>query len=146
MVENIEKIQHKISRFLNQIADLKKNIVTKDREHDEFQQRLALQIIEYLDHLDDKAKGQLVQATTDRERKIIHDFRESTQGPLREVLSSLGVTKLSAPLDILADFCVVVDTVKNEKRKDDSVLEVVRPGYSRNEDLLRPSQVIAVKN
>jgi len=65
---------------------------------------------------------------------------------LDELLDKLNVKRLAAPLDKLADFIEVVGTRKDESKNNGVVVEIVKIGYLKDDELLRPTHVIIVKN
>jgi molecular chaperone GrpE (heat shock protein) len=44
------------------------------------------------------------------------------------------------------DLCEVVETEADSQRKNDEIISVIRNGYIRGKELIRPAQIIVVKN
>ena len=66
---------------------------------------------------------------------------------LLEVLESYGVRKIEFPEgEFDATKGKIVGTVADAEKAEGSVAEIRREGYYRNEKLLRPAEVLVVKN
>ncbi len=146
MVETIDKIRSKISKLLIRISELEKSLVQKDEDQLEFVRDYALKLIKEREELEKDFKRNYAQANSDLEKEIEKARYESFDGRIERLLQELDVFRMAAPLDTLADFIKIVDTVKSEKRRNGQVMEVLKPGYMLGDDLLRPSHVIVVKN
>ena len=129
MVEAIDKIRQQVSKLLIKIAELNRSLEKKDEEHTQVLEKLALKIIEQKDILEQEAD--------DAQKEIDH---------LDTLLDELDVTLLAAPLDKLADFIKIVGTQKEPRRRNGVVIKVTKKGYLRNDELLRSTHVIIVKN
>ncbi|MGK0388092.1 MAG: molecular chaperone GrpE (heat shock protein) [Maribacter sp.] len=132
MVETIDKIRQQVSKLLIKIAELSRSLKKKGEEHTQFLEKLALKIIERKDILE------TIENPTNNTKAEIDN--------LDNLLKELDVTILSAPLDKLADFIKIVATQKEPKRSNGVIIDVSKKGYLRNDELLRPTHVIIVKN
>lgn len=132
MIEAIDKVRQQISKLLVKIAALNDSLKKKDEEHMQVLEGLALKIIERRDLLE-----QLENPTNDIEAEMEH---------LDSLLEKMDVNALAAPLDKLADFIKIVGTQKEPKRGNGVVIKVTKKGYLKNDELLRPTHVIIVKN
>ncbi len=146
MVETIDKIRLKISKLLNRIADLERNVVQKDEEFYQFKFDLALKIIEKRDSLEQKYEETINTFDSEIEKKLVTHQFEKNKIHINEILKELNVSQLASPLDTLADFTEVVGTIKDPKKMNGRVVKVLKAGYLIGEELIRSSQVIVVKN
>ncbi len=131
MVENIEKLRNKVTELLKRIYRLENTVAEKEMTHESYVDVLALEVIGKLDKLRDREPGPETNA-------LEQDFLD--------ILEFMGVHRLANPIDKIADFTHPVGTVKDLDRRNGVVTEVVKPGYGRGENLVRPTHVIIVKN
>jgi molecular chaperone GrpE (heat shock protein) len=72
--------------------------------------------------------------------KIVH---RKLVGLLREY----GITKIEFPDNrLIVGLCEVVETEADSQKKNDEIISVIRNGYIRGKELIRPAQIIVVKN
>ena len=63
------------------------------------------------------------------------------------VLQKHGVSKIEFPDNrLIVGLCEVVETEADKNRKNDEVISIIRNGYIRGKELIRPAQIIVVKN
>lgn len=132
MIEAIDKIRQQVSKLLIRISKLEHSLKESKRDHKDFSRKIASKIIRRKDILDN-----VQNPTNDINVEIEH---------IDDLLNDLEVTALAAPLDKLADFIKIVGTRKEHRRKNGVVIEITKKGYLINDDLLRPTHVIIVKN
>jgi molecular chaperone GrpE (heat shock protein) len=132
MVEAIDKVRQQVSKLLIKIAELNRTLEKKEKSHQDFLDGFAIKMIQRKDILE-----AIENPTSDIEAEITHTD---------SLLEELGVAVLSAPLDKLANFIKIVGTQKEPKRGNGVVIEVTKKGYLKNDELLRPTHVIIVKN
>lgn len=47
---------------------------------------------------------------------------------------------------LIVGLCEVVETEADSNRRNDDIISVIRNGYIRGKELIRPAQIIVVKN
>ncbi len=146
MVETIDKIRQKISKLLIRIAELENSLKKKDEEHYEFVRSMALNIIEKKDKMDEEFQKNYAQANSDIEKELEKARYDSCIASLTDLLGELKVSQLASPLDTMADFIEVIGTEKHPNKRNGLVVKVLKPGYLLEEELIRSTQVIVVKN
>lgn len=63
------------------------------------------------------------------------------------LLQNHGITKIEFPDNLLiVGLCEVVETETDSQKENDEIISVIRNGYIRGKELIRPAQVIVVKN
>ena len=65
---------------------------------------------------------------------------------LLDVLGNYGVKKVTFPDGMANPKANIVDTVADPEKRDGQVVEIRRDGFFRKEKLLRPADVVVVKN
>ena len=69
------------------------------------------------------------------------------QKKLLSLLQKHGVTKIEFPDNrLIVGLCEVVETEADSNRKNDEIISIIRNGYIRGKELIRPAQIIVVKN
>ncbi len=79
-------------------------------------------------------------------KKVIIRYKNVYNQMIR-LLSAKGVTKLDFPENrLIIGFCRVVETEPDSTKANDTIISIVREGYIRGSELIRPADVIIVKN
>ena len=83
---------------------------------------------------------------SEESKKVINRYR-NVYNQLIRLLSAKGVTKLEFPENrLIIGFCRVVETEPDSTKANDTIISIVRNGYIRGSELIRPADVIIVKN
>lgn len=141
MVETIDKIRIKVSKLLNRIAQLEQELDEEKKSNTIFKEQFSMKMVEKKDALFEQLKSK-TNPISESESKCIEQQIEH----LDTLLLEMGVEPLSAPLDKLADFIKIVGTVKTPDKRNGTVAEVVKIGYLKDDELLRPTHVVIVQN
>lgn len=137
IVENLQSNNH-----------LKNEIEQKEHEKLDLLKDISLNIIDIIDSFErieesiiekDYIKIDEVNKTTSRYRTI--------HKKLLSLLQKHGVTKIEFPDNrLIVGLCEVVETEADSNRKNDEIISIIRNGYIRGKELIRPAQMIVVKN
>ncbi|WP_247233757.1 nucleotide exchange factor GrpE [Telluribacter sp. SYSU D00476] len=152
MKDDIELLKSQLSRiFVENLQSnnyLKNEIEHKENEKRDLLKEMSLNIIDIIDSFEnieewivenEYNKIDEVKRTTSR-YKTIHKR-------LLGLLQYHGITKIEFPdKRLIVGFCEVVETETDMNRKNDEIISVIRNGYIRGKELIRPAQIIVVKN
>lgn len=147
MSEEIEKLKHKLSSYLNEILELKNSIKQKDIEKQDLTKDFLLGIIEIIDSYENKERSLLEKNQDIPEAKKVIDNFGIIKKKMLNLLSSYGVTRIEFQENrMIVGFTKVIGTEPDMTRKNDSIISIVRHGYIRGHELIREAELIIVKN
>jgi molecular chaperone GrpE len=127
---------------------LKNAIEQKENEKRDLLKDLSLKIIDIIDSFENSeewiAENDLNKV--DEVRRAIGRFK-IIQRRLLALLKEHGITKIEFPDNrLIVGLCEVVDTEADSQRNNEEIVSVIRSGYMRGRELIRPAQIIVVKN
>lgn len=148
MKEYVNELEHLIVQNLKSTNHLKNEIDRKDNEKHDIIKEFSLSIIDVIDSFE-RIQESIIEKgynKIDEVNKAI--IRYSTiQKKLLSVLQKHGVSKIEFPDNrLIVGLCEVVETEADKNRKNDEVISIIRNGYIRGKELIRPAQIIVVKN
>lgn len=148
MKESVTELEQLIVQNLKSTNLLKNEVEKKENEKLDLLKDISLNIIDIIDSFErieesiiekDYIKIDEVNKTTSRYRTI--------HKKLLSLLQKHGVTKIDFPDNrLIVGLCEVVETEADSNRKNDEIISVIRNGYIRGKELIRPAQIIVVKN
>jgi molecular chaperone GrpE (heat shock protein) len=148
MKESVTKLEQLIIQNLKSTNLLKNEVDRKENETHDLLKDISLNIIDIIDSFERIEEGIIekeynkideVNKTTSRYRTI--------QKKLLSLLQKHGVTKIIFPDNrLIVGLCEVVETEADSNRKNDEIISIIRNGYIRGKELIRPAQIIVVKN
>ena len=148
MKESVTELEQLIIQNLKSTNLLKNEVERKENEKHDLLKDISLNIIDIIDSFERIEEGIIekeynkideVNKTTSRYRTI--------QKKLLSLLQKHGVTKIEFPDNrLIVGLCEVVETEADSNRKNDDIISVIRNGYIRGKELIRPAQIIVVKN
>jgi molecular chaperone GrpE (heat shock protein) len=148
MKESVTKLEQLIIQNLKSTNFLKNEVERKENEKHDLLKDISLNIIDIIDSFERIEEGIIekeynkideVNKTTSRYRTI--------QKKLLSLLQKHGVTKIIFPDNrLIVGLCEVVETEADSNRKNDEIISIIRNGYIRGKELIRPAQIIVVKN
>lgn len=137
IVENLQSNNH-----------LKNEIERKEIEKHDLLKDISLNIIDIIDsceHIEEWAiENEYIEID---EVKKTNSRYKTIQKKLLGLLQKNGITKIEFPDNrLIVGLCEVVETEADSKKKNDEIISVIRNGYIRGKELIRPAQIIVVKN
>ncbi|MBC8147811.1 MAG: nucleotide exchange factor GrpE, partial [Bacteroidetes bacterium] len=82
----------------------------------------------------------------DEARKTNSRYK-TIQKKLLALLQTQGISKIEFPDNrLIVGLCEVIETEADRNRKNDEIISIIRNGYIRGKELIRPAQIIVVKN
>jgi len=137
IVENLQSNNH-----------LKNTIEQKENEKHDLLKDLSLKIIDVIDSFENSEEWVTENELNkvDEARRVVSKFK-IVHRKLLGLLKEYGITKIEFPDNrLIVGLCEVVETEANSQKKNDEIISVIRNGYNRGKELIRPAQIIVVKN
>lgn len=148
MKESIRELEQLIIQNLQSNSLLKNEVEQKENEKHDLLKEVSLKIIDVIDSFENSAEW-VAENDFDKveeARKTVSKFK-IVHRKLLGLLKSYGVTKIEFPDNrLIVGLCDVVETEADSNRKNDEIISIIRNGYIRGKELIRPAQIIVVKN
>jgi molecular chaperone GrpE (heat shock protein) len=144
----IDPIEQDLRALMRQVASLRTQVDRESRDAHKEQARLLLDVIEVLDAFDRTLAliEPHLDAAEPRARKWVASFG-SIRRKLASQLAAHGVERIESPEGmVVPGHHRVTETRELVGSRDGFILEEVLTGYLWNGELLRASEVVAVKN
>lgn len=148
MKESVNELEQIIVQNLKSINLLKNEVERKENEKHDLLKDISLNIIDILDSFEriEESINEKEYNKIDEVNKTINRYR-TIQKKLLSLLQKYGVTKIEFPDNrLIVGLCEVVETEADIAKKNDEIISVIRNGYIRGNELIRPAQIIVVKN
>jgi molecular chaperone GrpE (heat shock protein) len=137
IVENLQSNNH-----------LKNEIEKKENEKHDLLKDLSLKIIDVIDSFENSEEWVTENELNkvDEAKRAVSKFK-IVHRKLVGLLREYGITKIEFPDNrLIVGLCEVVETEADSQKKNDEIISVIRNGYIRGKELIRPAQIIVVKN
>lgn len=148
MKESVIELEQLIIQNLKSTNLLKNEVERKENEKHDLLKDISLNIIDIIDSFE-----RIEESIIEKEYNKIDEVNKTTsryrtiQKKLLSLLQKHGVTKIEFPDNrLIVGLCEVVETEADSNRKNDEIISIIRNGYIRGKELIRPAQIIVVKN
>jgi molecular chaperone GrpE (heat shock protein) len=148
MKESVTELEQLIIQSLKSTNLLKNEVERKENEKHDLLKDISLNIIDIIDSFE-----RIEESIIEKEYNKIDEVNKTTsryrtiQKKLLSLLQKHGVTKIEFPDNrLIVGLCEVVETEADSNRKNDEIISIIRNGYIRGKELIRPAQIIVVKN
>ena len=148
MKETVIELEQLIVQNLKSTNLLKNEVERKENEKHDLLKDISLNIIDIIDSFE-----RIEESIIEKEYNKIDEVNKTTsryrtiQKKLLSLLQKHGVTKIEFPDNrLIVGLCEVVETEADSNRKNDEIISIIRNGYIRGKELIRPAQIIVVKN
>lgn len=148
MKESVTELEQLIAQHLKSINLLKNEVERKENEKHDLLKEISISIIDILDSFE-----RIEESVIEKEYHKIDEVSKTVsryktiQKKLLGLLQKHGVTRIEFPDNrLIIGLCEVVETEADNNRKNDEIISVIRNGYIRGKELIRPAQIIVVKN
>jgi len=148
MKETFTELEQLIVQNLKSNNFLKNEVERKEIEKHDLLKDISIRIIDILDSFE-----QIEESVIEKEYDKIDEVRKTVnryktiQKKLLGLLQKYGITKIEFPDNrLIVGLCEVVETEADSNRKNDEIISIIRNGYIRGKELIRPAQIIVVKN
>ena len=148
MKEDINRLKKIIVENLQSNNHLKNVIEQKENEKHDLLKVLSLKIIDIIDSFENSEEWVTENELNkvDEARRAVNKFK-IVHRKLLGLLKEYGITKIEFPDNrLIVGLCEVVETEADGQKKNDEIISVIRNGYIRGKELIRPAQIIVVKN
>jgi len=143
-----ERLKDKLIDLQQQRLALARQIAVQDKQFHEQQDRLFLDLVGLLDSFEN-----IFNAMQDHEETLDKSAKramKSFRGIYRKLLRTLeesGVERIEfADGKAEIGLCKIIDTQALPDAEEGTILSVIRHGYRRGDQILRPAEVITVAN
>lgn len=148
MKESVTELEQLIVQNLKSANLLKNEVERKENEKYDLLKDISISIIDIIDSFE-----RIEESVIEKEYNKIDEVNKTVsryktiQKKLLGLLQKHGVTKIEFPDNrLIVGLCEVVETEADSNRKNDEIISVIRNGYIRGKELIRPAQIIVVKN
>lgn len=148
MKESVNELEQLIIQNLKTTNLLKNEVERKENERHDLLKEISISIIDILDSFE-----RIEESVIEKEYHKIDEVSKTVsryktiQRKLLGLLQKHGVTRIEFPNNrLIVGLCEVVETEADSNRKNDDIISVIRNGYIRGKELIRPAQIIVVKN
>lgn len=148
MKESVTELEQLIVQNLKSTKHLKNEVERKENEKHDLLKEFSISIIDILDSFE-----RIEESVIEKEYHKIDEVSKTVsryktiQKKLLGLLQKHGVTRIEFPDNrLIVGLCEVVETEADNNRKNDEIISVIRNGYIRGKELIRPAQIIVVKN
>jgi molecular chaperone GrpE (heat shock protein) len=148
MKESVTELEQLIIQNLKSTNLLKNEVEQKENEKHDLLKDISLSIIDIIDSCENINEWVLNnQYNQIDEAKKTNSRYKTIQKKLLALLQKYGITKIEFPENrLIVGLCEVVETEVDNNRKNDEIISIIRNGYIRGKELIRPAQIIIVKN
>ena len=148
MKESVTELEQLIVQNLKSTNLLKNEVERKENEKHDLLKDISLNIIDIIDSFE-RIEESIIEKEyhkIDEVSKTVSRYK-TIQKKLLSLLQIHGVTKIEFPDNrLIVGLCEVVETEADSNRKNDEIISIIRNGYIRGKELIRPAQIIVVKN
>lgn len=148
MKESVNELEQLIIQNLKSTNLLKNEVERKENERHDLLKEISISIIDILDSFE-----RIEESVIEKEYHKIDEVSKTVsryktiQKKLLGLLQKHGVSRIEFPDNrLIVGLCEVVETEADSNRKNDDIISVIRNGYIRGKELIRPAQIIVVKN
>ena len=148
MNESESELKQLIIQNLKSTSILKNEVESKENEKHDLIKNVSLNIIDIIDSCEN-----IDEWVTDNKYNEVDEARKTNsryktiQKKLLALLQTQGISKIEFPDNrLIVGFCEVIETEADRNRKNDEIISIIRNGYIRGKELIRPAQIIVVKN
>lgn len=148
MKESVTELEQLIVQNLKSTNLLKNEVERKENEKHDLLKDISISIIDILDSFE-RIEDSVIEKEynkIDEVNKTVSRYK-TIQKKLLGLLQKHGITKIDFPdKRLIVGLCEVVETEADSNRKNDEIISIIRNGYIRGNELIRPAQIIVVKN
>ena len=148
MKESVTELEQLIIQSLKSTNLLKNEVERKENEKHDLLKDISLNIIDIIDSFE-RIEESIIEKEyhkIDEVSKTVSRYK-TIQKKLLGLLQKYGVTRIEFPDNrLIVGLCEVVETEADSNRKNDDIISIIRNGYIRGKELIRPAQIIVVKN
>lgn len=148
MKDTVTELEKIIIQNLKSTNHLKNENEKQENEKHDLLKNISLNIIDIIDSCEN-----IDEWVTDNQYNEVDEARKTNsryktiQKKLLALLQTQGISKIEFPDNrLIVGLCEVIETEADRNRKNDEIISIIRNGYIRGKELIRPAQIIVVKN
>lgn len=148
MKETATELEQIIIQNLKSTNHLKNEVEKQENEKHDLLKNISLNVIDIIDSCEN-----IDEWVTDNQYNEVDEARKTNsryktiQKKLLALLQTQGISKIEFPDNrLIVGLCEVIETEADRNRKNDEIISIIRNGYIRGKELIRPAQIIVVKN
>ena len=148
MENTFTEIEEFITKSLLNNVTLVNEVNAKELEKQDQLKAFAISIIDVLDSFEN-IETSIHEKGLDSNEDVSKTMTryQSIKKKLLKVLQRHGITPVTFPDNrLIQGVCEVVETQPDESKESDEIIEIIRNGYIRGNELIRSAQLIIVKN
>jgi molecular chaperone GrpE (heat shock protein) len=143
----IDELGSIIDSNLLSISNLKNQIEQKELEKQDLLKEIALGIMDAIDSVERLEEGLISDSEDDENLSISLKRYQIIRKKLTSLLQKYGITKIEFPDNrLIVGLCEVIEIRNDDSKENDEIVSIVKNGYLKGEELIRPAQIIIVKN
>ena len=148
MNQSVSELKQLIIQNLKSTSILKNEVENKENEKYDLIKSVSLNIIDIIDSCENIDEWVIDNKYNEVEEARKTNSRYKTiQRRLLALLQTQGISKIEFPDNrLIVGLCEVIETEADRNRKNDEIIAIIRNGYIRGKELIRPAQIIIVKN
>lgn len=142
-----DEVKLYFTSFQKEIVELKHELADEKQRSYKKEQNLLIELFETLDafgYLLDNLKN---KENPDRSIKRTIKNLESIQRKLLRILENRGINKIEFPENkAIFGLCKIIETQQDDELAEQTIIKIVKNGFRRGDEIIRPAEVITVKN
>jgi molecular chaperone GrpE (heat shock protein) len=148
MNQSVSELKQLIIQNLKSASILKNDVESKENEKHDLIKNVSLNIIDIIDSCENIDEWVIDNEYNEvDEAKKTNSRYKTIQKKLLALLQTQGISKIEFPDNrLIVGLCEVIETEADRNRKNDEIISIIRNGYIRGKELIRPAQIIVVKN
>lgn len=142
----IDMIKNYFTLFQKEIVELKQSLVEEKQESFRKEREILLELFETIDALDILLENLRHKKNQDISLKRTIKNIESISRKILRILQKRGIDVIEFP-DNKAAFgkCKIVDTQNIPELAEETIIKIVKIGFGKGDEIIRPADVITVK-
>ncbi len=147
MNDSVRELEELLIQKLKTINNLNNTIERQENELSDRKKKFALNIIDIVDSFERIEESEFRKNCIKNEVNKATNRYKTIKKKLLRLLNKMGVTKIKFPENrVIVGYCEVVETETDNSRENDEIVSVIRDGYIRGKELIRPAEIIVVRN
>lgn len=148
MEMNFDIIEQEIANLKRQNIEQRNQIEEVNKQHEKALDKLFYDILEVLDSFN-KAEQIIKERALDNDENASKAIKRllSPKKKVLNILNNYHVEEITFDDGMMRDAeCRIYETEPDTSKPDGTIVSIEKPGYKRNGRLLRPAEVIIVRN
>ena len=141
-----EKIQNYFTIFQKEIVELKRKLAEEKQESFKKEQEILFDVFETIDAFDNLLENLKNKENPDISLKRTIKNIESIRRKILRILEKRGILKIEFPENkAVFGLCKIIDTQNIPELAEEAIIKVVKNGFRKEDEIIRPAEVITVK-